>query len=263
MTVRQSFVSIERARILPGFRLVVANPRRSPGLWALAARAIVELKGIPYTAVSADKGNPPEPELFDWTGQTSIPVAMYEGERPRHRWNEILLLAERLSPSPPLIPASEPDRVAMFGICSELCDEDGFGWCFRLFVFDEIEARGAHDRISHLRNKYKLHRTAASAKDRLAAIMAYLDELLQAQQKRGLKYLVGPSVTAADIFWVAFAAGFAPFLIEKLPLEGPLRGILQSDPAEISHLLTPRHVSHLTYIYKQYFPRDLVLVPAP
>src|SRR3546814_5254587 len=70
---------------------------------------------------------------FDlWTAQTSGPVAIWQDERPRSTWLEQHYLAERLAPEPRLIPADLDDRTLMFGLCNELCSENGFGWNLRL-----------------------------------------------------------------------------------------------------------------------------------
>src|SRR3546814_14846295 len=55
-----------------------------------------------------------------------------QDERPRSTWLEQLYLAERIAPEPRLIPADLDDRTLMFGLCNELCSENGFGWNLRL-----------------------------------------------------------------------------------------------------------------------------------
>ena len=90
-------VPIEAARALPGLRLLVIQGVPSP--WSQAAKALLRVKQIPYTLVHRLPSDPPG-ALEGWTGQSSFPAAMYESERPRTGWAEILLLAERLAPSP-------------------------------------------------------------------------------------------------------------------------------------------------------------------
>ena len=64
----------------------------------------------------------------------------WNDERPRTTWIEQLNLAERLAPTPRLIPEQFDDRVLMFGYCNELCGENGIGWTERL--------RGVHEQIT-------------------------------------------------------------------------------------------------------------------
>jgi glutathione S-transferase len=97
----------------------------------MAARAIFELKRVPFAKVFPAPGDPPG-ALLAWTGQESYPAAMYEDERPRTGWAAILLLAERLSPEPRLVPRDPRDRALVFGLSHEICGELGLGWCRRL-----------------------------------------------------------------------------------------------------------------------------------
>src|SRR5499426_2575422 len=125
----QTWVGIAEARALPGLRLLVL--RGAPSPWSMAARAIFDLKRIPHQKVFVAPGDAPG-ALLEWTGQTSFPAAMYGDERPRTGWAEILLLAERLAPEPPLLPADPEERAVVFGIAHEICGELGLAWCRRL-----------------------------------------------------------------------------------------------------------------------------------
>jgi hypothetical protein len=70
--------------------------------------------------------------LRQWAGQRSGPVAVYENERPRSGWAEILLLAERLTAKPSLLPTDPFDRALVFGLAHEICGEGGLGRSRRL-----------------------------------------------------------------------------------------------------------------------------------
>ena len=59
-------------------------------------------------------------------------------EPPRTVWTEIIFFAERLVSEPALIPADPADRAAMFGLCHEICGEDGLGWSRRLMMLHEV-----------------------------------------------------------------------------------------------------------------------------
>jgi hypothetical protein len=47
------------------------------------------------------------------------PVVVWNDEPPRSTWIQQLYLAERLQPTPALIPESIDERMAMFGYCNE------------------------------------------------------------------------------------------------------------------------------------------------
>lgn len=134
------YVDIETARAAGGLRLVTTRMPGAP--WTEAAKALFEVKGLEYARVAQIAGVTDE-ALKDWTGIVNAPIAVYEDERPRDGWLEILLLAERLAPAPRLIPEEMDARVRMLGLCGELMNEDGLIWNRRLLMFKQgIEANG-------------------------------------------------------------------------------------------------------------------------
>jgi hypothetical protein len=74
-----TYLSVEEAISLPGLR--VAFTRGVPGPWGEAVKAILSIKGIPFTPVVQEGGQPNE-ALVAWTGQSSAPVAVFGDERP-------------------------------------------------------------------------------------------------------------------------------------------------------------------------------------
>src|SRR3546814_5770445 len=90
----------------------------------------------------SQEGGTPNEELKAWTGQTSAPVAMLDDDRPRAHWSEVLILAEQLAAEPRLIPADQDERTLMFGLCHEICGDDGLGWNARLLIFATQQAAG-------------------------------------------------------------------------------------------------------------------------
>src|SRR5262245_16547147 len=129
--LKAEYVDVARARALPGLRLVLTAG--VPGPWGEAAKGVFHAKGIPFTRVAQTAGADND-DLFEWTGHRNAPVAVYDDERPRTGWTEILWLAERLRPEPALVPADPEDRVRCFGLAQELLGENGFGWCRRLML---------------------------------------------------------------------------------------------------------------------------------
>ena len=81
------YISIEEAHRRTGLRLVLTS--RVPGPWGEAAKALFHVKNIPYTKVEQRPGKS-DAKLRAWTAQTSAPVAVYEDERPRSGWADIL-----------------------------------------------------------------------------------------------------------------------------------------------------------------------------
>src|SRR6187455_3807690 len=99
------YVSVEEAIPRPGLRMVVVGKVPSP--WGEAAKNIFHLKRIDFAAVRLVYDSE---ALKSWAGQLNGPVAILDDEPPRSGWEEILMLAERLSVNPPLLPAESRSR---------------------------------------------------------------------------------------------------------------------------------------------------------
>ena len=104
------WVDVEQARGLSGLRLVLIPGIPSP--WGEAAKSIFQVKDVPFRRVRQEPGGD-NAALAAWTGQTSAPVAAWNDEAPRSGWIDILLLAERIAPTPALVPAEPRARAEM------------------------------------------------------------------------------------------------------------------------------------------------------
>src|SRR5689334_13994178 len=90
------FVTVEEAIHRAGVRMVVVGKVPSP--WGEAAKGFFHLKKLDFVAVRLAYD---DPALKRWAGQLSGPVVFHDAEPPRSGWAEILMLAERLAPTPP------------------------------------------------------------------------------------------------------------------------------------------------------------------
>jgi glutathione S-transferase len=245
------WVGIGEARALAGLRLALLRGIPSP--WSLAAKAIFDLKGLSYARVCRTPGDAPD-ALLDWTGQTSFPAAIWEDERPRTGWAEILLLAERLSPEPPLLPGDPDERAIVFGVSHEICGEMGLAWCCRLLAIEKRSEQSPGDPQveAFLRRYGSGDEGFAVARERAAAVVRMLAERLQAQREAGRAFLVGSSLSAADVYWATFSNMVALLPPEKLPLPEALRAAFTLDVPEIAAALTPALVRHRDWIYERY-----------
>lgn len=205
-----NYVPVAQARTMPGIR--IAFCQGVPGPWGIAARAIYEIKGLDFIAVPQIGGGENE-ELREWTGQTSAPVLMRNDDRIRTQWSEMLVLAEQLQPEPRLIPAEEEDRMTMFGISHEICADDGLGWNIRLLAFSDQRKESVDD-YAAIFDKYGSPVTYDYICGRIVTILDTLANRLERQAARGSRYLVGDSLTGADIYWAAFSN-----LIRQMPDE--------------------------------------------
>ena len=89
------------------------------------------------------------------SGQVSAPVAVWQDEPPRTDSIDILFLAERLAPTPRLIPADVEERVRMFGIAREIIGRRGLGWMRRIMIFAPMMQSGqAPESIRRMAARY-------------------------------------------------------------------------------------------------------------
>lgn len=253
------WVGIEAARALPGLRLLVIRGVPSP--WSQAAKAILRVKAIPHTLVQRAASDPPG-ALEAWTGQASFPAAMYESERPRTGWAEILLLAERLQPEPALVPADPEQRAFFFGLCHELCGEMGLGWARRLEGVAAGMGRTPADPIAvWLGGKYGYSPEAAAlAPGRARDVLTMLGELLAQSSARGGRYLLGAELTALDLYWATFCNIVSPLPPEQLSIPEPMRPIFTSaDPAIHELVRKTGLLAHRDRIYREHLELPVVL----
>jgi len=68
------YIEVERARAMPGLRLVLTPG--VPGPWSEAAKGILHVKKLPYVKVRQELGGENR-ALLDWTAQASAPVLVW------------------------------------------------------------------------------------------------------------------------------------------------------------------------------------------
>lgn len=261
--LQAEYVDVERARALPGLRLVLTTG--VPGPWGEAAKGVFHAKGIPFTRVAQTAGADND-ALFAWTGHRNAPVAVYENEPARTGWAEILWLAERLRPEPALVPADPEDRVRCFGIAQELMGENGFGWCRRLMLLrpgmgdSDTPPEPMRATLGRMARQYGYRRAAAdAAPERVAQILALLSRQLAAQRVSGRRYLVGNHLSAADIYWAAMAALVAPLPAEVCPMPEMLRGLYANPGTRVAAALDPALLEHRDRIYREHMEYPIAL----
>jgi len=202
------YLSVDAARKKSGLRLALTAGVPAP--YSMSARAVLDLRGVPYTPVEQVGGGPNE-ELVAWTGHRNAPVAMYEQEGPRTGWLDILNLAERLGTGPSLLPDALADRITMIGLTQEMIGENGMLWNMRLIMLGlagpERAAQEAERNPMYADYGYsESAREAAPAK--VTSVLDALDKQLRRQQDAGRAYLFGDRLSAADVYWAYFSQVF-------------------------------------------------------
>lgn len=256
MTFR--YIDVEEARQRTGLRMVVVGDVPSP--WGEAAKGILHIKGIDWAAVRLVYDSE---SLREWAGQRSGPVAIYDNERPRAGWAEILLLAERLAPAVALVPADPAQRALMFGLSHEICGEAGLGWSRRLQLIHARaqNAGGFPEQVArYLGKKYGYRpETGAAAAARVAALLGMLGARLKSQHEGGSRYYVGNSLTAADVYGAAFMALFRPLPPEQCAMSAGTRAAFETRDPQTDAALDPILLRHRDMMYAEYLELPLSL----
>jgi glutathione S-transferase len=252
------YVSVEEAIERRGLRMVVVGKVPSP--WGEGAKGVLHIKGIEWVAVRLAYDS----ELLkQWAGQRSGPVAIYEKERPRSGWAEILLLAERLAPAPSLLPTEPAARTLILGLAHEICGEAGLGWSRRLQLIHAglRSAGGFPERVAtYLGKKYGYSPEAGAASGpRVAQLLAMLAARLKAQHATGSRYFLGDSLTAVDVYSATLMAMFVPLPPEQCEMDAGTRAAFETRDAQTEAALDPILFEHRDMMYAQHLELPLSL----
>jgi len=246
------YVSLDEVIHATGLRLVIVKGVPSP--WSQAAKTFFELKQLPFSIASQLPGEA-NPELLEWSGQAGGPVVAWRDEPPRHHWLDILHLAERLSPEPALIPADAAARAQMLGLSHEICGERGVGWCRRLIMFKPaMDAGTPPESIARMADRYRYDAAEADAAPaRVADVLRLLTEQLRGQHAQGSRFLVGDALSAADIYWAAFANLIDPLPDALCPIPSDWRPAFVNHDPVIAAALDKVLLEHRDFICEEYF----------
>ena len=255
------YVEPQDAQKMSGLRLALTIG--VPGPWGEAAKSIFYVKKISYVPVrqTATESND---ALVAWTGHRNAPQAIYENEPPRIGWEEILALAERLSPSPSLVPSDERERAMMMGMCHAICSEDGLGWNRRHQLLAPMLSTPGADQNPALAGTRVLGKSygwseaaAVHADDRICSILEMLSGQLATQKAAGKDYLIGDHLSALDISWAAFAALIRPLPADKNPMSEGLRGAYSGITPKTEAAVDEKLMAHRDFVYERHLQLPL------
>jgi len=251
------WLTLEQALGAPGLRLA---PVRAgvPSPWSEFVRACFHVKRIPCSLVDARDTDRGLTSIKTLTGQDSLPVVFWNDERPRSNWLEQLVLAERISLKPRLLPDDPVERAKVVGLIAELCSEAGFGWHRRVMMIARLLTEptfGERERGigRYLSQKYRHDTDSAegSAKhcEEIVSTFAGL-------RTAGHDYLLGSSLTALDLAWAAFAALIEPLSEDLCPMKPLWRDLYTWMPS-----VTPRHTVEALLSFRERIYRDWLPLP--
>jgi glutathione S-transferase len=236
-----------------GLRLVLLQYMPSP--WGQAAKAMMEYKGLSYTAAPWEGGGANE-ELVAWTGNNNgAPIVAWNDEAPITRWDDILFLLERLAPEKPLIPDSRRDRMRVLGLSHEICGPLGLAWNRRLSMFAPMLASGqAPEGFVLMAKKYgSTEEDVVRADERQIATLKVLAGILKAQESAGSGFFIGESVTAVDFYWAAFSNLFDLLPPEKCPMPEQGRPMFTTMADDLRAAVDPILIEHRDRIMAAHF----------
>ncbi len=261
MSHSPEFISLnEAAAMTKGTRITFI-----PGIQALYAEAlknicfakrITVIRAVhPLMGIDKETGEDRQALLYDLTSQTSLPTMFHDEERPRNVWVEQLALAESIGAidSPALIPDDLRHRVEMFGLCTIVLAEDGLVWNMRILNDGPLGRKYGYS-----------NEASAAAPEKIVKIISLIDACLQRQAERGSPYLVGDSLTAADIYWATMSMSVMSTPPDIMPVTQQNKGMLKffaanSKRPEIAGALSQRIEDHQRYILTTYCETPAVL----
>lgn len=252
------YATTEDAIARDGLRMAVVSQVPSP--WGEAAKGLLHIKGLAWTAVRLDTSDAAQTA---WTGQQSAPTLMVGSEQPRSGWAEILLLLERLAPKPALLPADAADRALAMGLAHEICGEDGLAWARRVQLVHAGKqgAGGFKEPVAtYLAEKYGyLAEMGEAATERVTALLDMLSARLIVQRQAGSAYYVGANLTAVDVYAATVMALFRPLPDEQCPMRKRSRDAFETLDAVTEAALHPILIEHRDRVYAEHLELPLSL----
>ncbi len=253
--------SVAEAREMDGLRLALGV--QTPGPWGLAARALFKFRNVPFVPVQQDVGGSNE-ELVAWTGIRNAPVAVYNDEKPRENWFDIMNLAERLGSGLSLFPDDPVGRALAIGFSAEICGEGGFGWSRRISMAAKPAPESGEIDPSMVRivQAYDvLAENVPDAIERVVSIMQGLAKQLRRQAEAGSPYLVGDRCGACDIHWACFSTLVGPLDEDAIFMVPEMRANFEAMQPEIRDVLDPILFEHRDRIWRDHIGLPVDYLP--
>jgi glutathione S-transferase len=94
---------------------------------------------------------------------------------------------------------------------------------------------------------------AKAAGERIAGSLKALAQQLKSQYQRGVRYFIGDSLTARDIYWTAFANLLDPLPKEQCPMSDALRPAFTASDPVVKAALDPLLLEHRSRIFHAHF----------
>jgi glutathione S-transferase len=232
-----------------GLRLILLQDYPSP--WGQAAKAMSEYKALPlrFAALLAGQANT---EIKNWSGTDSAPVMAWNKETPINKWDEILMLLERLAPQRSLVPLELETRIEFFSLADALCGYLGFGWNRRLAGIQAGVDAGI--KVGEFGKKYGYNATDGQlAEARSINFLLKLKNILERQAQRGSRFIIGDTVTALDFYWAAFSNLVRIQSAQDCPLKPEIRSRFEKESPSVAQAIDRILLDHRDFMMRKYF----------
>ncbi len=245
-------ISIKETISAEGLRLVIVQG--APSAWGQAAKAMMEYKGVSFSMAYQEPGGKNE-ELMAWSGTNSGPVVAWDDEAPINRWDDILLLLERIAPNKPLLPTGGKQRALVMGLSHEICGQLGLGWNRRISLFaPAIESQQAPESLLNIAAKYRYDSKELVVNvERQINGLKLLADTLNEQKSNGSDYFVGEKLSAVDFYWAAFCDFFAIRSLEEIPIDLGFHSMFQVIEPEVKAAIEPILLEHRDRMIASHF----------
>ena len=242
----------------PGLRMIMVKGLASP--WGQAAKTIFEIKKLDFVAAPWMAGEE-NADIVAWGGEASAPIVAWASEKPIHRWIDILYLAERLAPTPSMLPKDGTQRALMIGLSHEICGEMGIGWNRRLQIFAPALTSGkAPAGFVRMGSKYGFNEgDAKAAGERTANSLQALSAQLKSQHSRGIKYFAGDALSALDIYWMVFSNMLEPLPKEQCPMPDSYHTLFTATDPIVRAAMDSILFEHRDKIFRECFRNPMEL----
>jgi glutathione S-transferase len=249
------WLTLEQTLSAPGLR--VAPVRAGlPSPWSEFVRACLHVKRVSFALVDARDADRGLTSIKTLTGQESLPVVFWNDERPLSNWLDQLILAERISPQPRLLPDDPFERAKVVGLIAELCSEGGFGWHRRIMMIARLLAEPTFGERERGIGKY-LSRKYQRDTDSLEVSIRHCEKIVSTftgLRAAGHDYLLGPALTALDLAWAAFAALIQPLPENLCPMKPLWRDLYTWMPSMTPRPSVEALLSLRDRIYRDWLP---------
>jgi glutathione S-transferase len=249
------WLTLEEALAAPDLRMA---PVRAgvPSPWSEFIRACFSAKRIPFALVDARDADRSLATIKKLTGQDSLPVVFWNDERPRSNWLEQLLLSERISAQPRLLPDDPRQRATVIGLIAELCSEAGLGWHRRVMIIERLLTEPRFNERErgigkYLAAKYRHSSDTIEESTRRCEVILASFAALRANAQ---DYLAGPGLTALDLAWAAFAALIQPLPEQLCPMKPLWRELYTWMPEATPLNAVEPLLAHRDRIYRDWLP---------